>query len=488
MRLEVLTARGEELHQALGREWYLSGAGLKSPPEFQRIYDRHADLVAPEVLPAVRAAGAPALLEWAVDLVVGRRTAALEEAQVTWEQGAVLHVEGRVVPYLRAPIELANAPDRAFRVALDEARVSAVEAGLNPIRRDRLEAEREVVGALGLGDYVAARAALSGIDLDALGRSAEAFLGRTEAAYRDSLARVVRRRLGLGLGELVRSDIAWTFRASQYDAAFPPGGLVATAAAQMAEMGIDPVLGGRVRFDTDERPGKQPRAFCAPVRVPHEVYLVLRPQGGHQDYHTFWHEHGHALHFGSMDPALPFAARWLGDNSVTEGFAMLWDHMTLDPRWLARFGKLPARDAAALAFELAVAELFMARRYAAKLGYELLLHRGSYAAGGPAYAGRLTDATLFRFPEGLSLADVDPGFYAARYLRAWQLQAVLGEALRERFDVDWFRNPRAGAFVQELMARGQAENADGLARRAAGVALDFAPLVRQLEAALDAAG
>jgi hypothetical protein len=484
--LDALTARGEEMHQALGREAYLTGAGLKSQPEFQQIYARFADLTSPDVVAEVRASGSTELFEWAVDLAIGRRTAALEEAQITWEQGVTLRVGGREIPYLRAPIDLANAPDRDFRLALDRARVAAVEAGLNGLRRDRFALERDDIVALGLGDYVAARSVLSGIDLDALGRAAAAFLIRTEAAYRDGLARVARQRLGLEVGDLVRSDAAWAFRASNYDAAFRSGELVATATRQMREMGIDPVQNGRVRFDTEERPGKQPRAFCVPVLVPHEVYLVLRPQGGHQDYRTFWHEHGHTLHFASVDPTLPFAARWLGDNSVTEGFAMLWDHMTLEPRWLARYAALAPRDVRTLVFELGVSELFMARRYAAKLAYELVLHRGSYAASaGAEYAERLSTATLFRFPEGNYLADVDPGFYAARYLRAWQLQAVMGETLREQFDEDWYRNPRAGAFVQHLMSGGQQENADRLAARVTGRALDFEPLARQLEAALN---
>lgn len=485
MNLEVLIARGEEMHQALGREWYLTGAGLKSQPEFQQIYARYADLTSPEVTALVRNGGSMELFEWATDLGIGRRTAALEEAQITWEQGTVLRVGDREIPYLRAPIEMANAPDREFRTALERARVAAVESGLNALRRDRFAMERDDILALGLGDYVRARATLGSIDFDALSRAAAGFLERTEAAYRDSLARVVRQRLGLELADLVRSDAPRAFRASQYDAAFPDTALVATATKQMREMGIDAVQGGRVRFDTDERPGKQPRAFCAPVLVPHEVYLVLRPRGGHQDYRTFWHEHGHALHFASMDPALPFAARWLGDNSVTEGFAMLWDHMTVDQAWLTRYAGLSARDARTLVFELGVSELFMARRYAAKLGFELALHRGAYDGRGAEYAARLSQATLFRYPEGDYLADVDPAFYAARYLRAWQLQAVFGETLRQRFDEDWYRNPRAGAFIQHLMSGGQGENADRLAARVSGASLDFEPLARQLEAALN---
>jgi hypothetical protein len=250
-------------------------------------------------------------------------------------------------------------------------------------------------------------------------------------------------------------------------------------------MGIDPGQRGRIRFDTEERPAKQPRAFCVPVRVPEEVYLVIRPRGGHQDYRTFWHEHGHALHFASADPALPFAARWLGDNSVTEGFAMLWDHMTIDPRWLTRFAGMPPGDARSLTFELAVNELYFVRRYAAKLNYELALHRGDMTRMGPAYAELLTTATLFRYPEGDYLADVDPGFYAARYLRAWQLQAALARTLTERFDQDWYRNPRAGGFVQQLMSRGQAENADQIAARVTGSPLNFDAVIAQLEPLLN---
>ena len=47
------------------------------------------------------------------------------------------------------------------------------------------------------------------------------------------------------------------------------------------------------------------------------------------------HELGHALHFAYARAELPFEYRWLGDNSVTEGYAMLFDHRMQDAR-LAR--------------------------------------------------------------------------------------------------------------------------------------------------------
>lgn len=485
MKVDELIHRGEALHQDLGREYYLTGAGLKGDPAFQRIFERYADLQSDMALDVARASNERELLEWIIDVRVGRKVAPLEERQLTWEQQATLHVNGKTIPYLRAPIELANSPHRGFRMDLDDARVGASLTHLSGLRRKRFAIEHEAVcGALGVDDYVHANAQLSGIDLDALGRAAAGFLEATEPMYEETLRRLVRQRLGTGIADLVRSDSAWTFRADRFDAAFPANGLIATATRQMGEMGLDATAGGRIRFDTEEREGKQPRAFCAPVRVPDKVYVVLRPRGGHSDYRTFWHELGHAMHFASAAPDLSFAARWLGDNSVTEGFAMLWDHLTLDPMWLVRYGALEAGEARDLAFQLLVSELYLLRRYAAKLRYELLLHRSDFSCMGPIYAEYLTKATLFRYPEGDALQDVDPGFYAARYLRAWQLEAALSATLTERFEEDWYRNPRAGAAVRDLMSRGQAEPADRLAAAFTGVDLGFDPIVRRLAAAL----
>ena len=488
MTLEPLVARGEQLQRELGREWYLTGAGLKQDADFQSIYDRHAALQEEDALEAVRSAGIPALLEWIVDLRVGRRVAPLAERQLAWEQQTVLTVGERQIPYLRAGIELQNAPDRAFRMALDRARADAGAAGLNGIRRDRLAIEREVVCTLlGADDYVEAVAGLSGMDLARLADQAAALLVETRDLYADALARVTRRRIGVPPDDLVRADAGWAFRADAYDAAFPSAGLVATATRQMGEMGLDATEGGRVLVDTEERPGKQPRAFCVPVRVPEEVYLVLRPSGGHTDYRTFWHELGHAMHFAAVDADRPFHERWLGDNSVTEAFAMLWDHLTLDRRWLGRYTMMGQRgrgaegEIADLCFELAVSELYLLRRYAAKLGYEVLLHRSDYAAGvATEYAERLSAATGFRYPEADYLHDVDPGFYAARYLRAWQLEAALARTLVDRFDVDWFRNPAAGDFVRGLMRRGQADPADRVAVELGVAPLSFAPALERL--------
>lgn len=56
------------------------------------------------------------------------------------------------------------------------------------------------------------------------------------------------------------------------------------------------------------------------MRSPGEVYLVLTPVGGWDDFSVLFHEGGHTEHFANVDPGLAFEFRYLGDNSITEAF------------------------------------------------------------------------------------------------------------------------------------------------------------------------
>jgi hypothetical protein len=213
---------------------------------------------------------------------------------------------------------------------------------------------------------------------------------------------------------------------------------------------------------------------------------VLRPHGGQSDWSTFLHELGHALHFAYARADYPFEYRWLGDNSVTESYAMLFDGLLQDEGWLKRYTDLGPRVSAftrSSGFE----ELHFIRRYCAKLIYETHLYGGDvkWDALPDLYVELLTKATSFRYSRSEAFVDVDPGYYSARYLRAWQLQALVDETLTERYDEDWWRNPRAGPWVvQNLFAEGQRELAHDLAKRVANRELSFAPLVRMIERAL----
>jgi hypothetical protein len=235
-----------------------------------------------------------------------------------------------------------------------------------------------------------------------------------------------------------------------------------------------------VHFDTESRPTKSPRAFCSAPRIPDEVYLVVAPTGGRDDYAALFHEGGHTEHYAHVDRGLPFEFRHLGDNSVTESFAFLLDGLTSDEAWLR--AHLGVEDPVAVAgFDRAVKLLFL-RRYAAKLDYELELH-GTAAdlASMPArYVELLGGAIDVAWPEATWLSDVDAGFYVARYVRAWALEAMWRAELRERFGERWFDSVAAGDWLRGLWASGQRLDAEALAAEKLGEELSFGPLVAEL--------
>jgi hypothetical protein len=284
--------------------------------------------------------------------------------------------------------------------------------------------------------------------------------------------------------DATRSDALALFRAREFDQFFPAAEMEGRVQKQVREMGVDPTASGRIVLDTGERPGKRARAFCSPVRVPEEVYLVLRPHGGQSDWNTFLHELGHALHFAYMRPDHPFEYRWLGDNSITESYAMLFDHRMQDEGWLGRYTDVRQGSVREFLRSAGFEELHFLRRYCAKLIYETELYGGAvgWDALPDLYVDLLTRATTFRYSPADAFVDVDARYYSARYLRAWQLQAVINESLTHRFDADWWRNPRAGPWIIEsLFSEGQRELAHEQAARVSESGLSFAPLIREIE-------
>lgn len=498
LSLDRLRLDGQRFMEEVSREYFLAHAGLKATADLQTIYERHAAILGEDALALVReefrgaAPGSDAhrsarlMLEWLTDSVASRALAALDEREIEWEGSAVVRLDdGRELPYQRAAIDIGNTANRDERMRIERARARVVEAELAPLRRERFQREKELIEGMEIAPtFNATFEALSGVDLTGLVRECDQFLRDTQSMWDDVYAETVRSKLRMDPADATRADALHLLRAQEFDAHFPSASMELSIRRQASEMGIDPDAGGRIIFDTGEREGKRARAFCAPVRVPDEVYLVLRPHGGQADYRTLLHELGHALHFAYTRADYPFEWRWLGDNSVTEGYAMLLDHLMHDAGWLARYTELGRRHAPTFLRTVGFEELHFLRRYCAKLMYEVTLYGGDVGWDSlpDLYVDRLTSATTFRYEPADAFVDVDPRFYAARYLRAWQLQALLTETLVERFNEDWWRNPHAGPWVIDtLFGEGQRELAGELGERATGRALSFAPLVRAIE-------
>jgi len=240
----------------------------------------------------------------------------------------------------------------------------------------------------------------------------------------------------------------------------------------LADLGVDLKSQQNVHLDLDERPNKSPRAFCAPIEIPDRVMLVIQPMGGADDYRALFHEAGHTEHYAHTSRDLAMEEKRLGDNAVTEGWAMLLQHLTDDVDWLTR--RLDFARPNEYAVEGATGLLYMVRRYAAKILYEVEFH----AAEDPTtmrsrYTELLGDALKIEPAPQNYLSDLDAAFYVSSYLRAWGFEAQLRAFLREKFGSRWFSTREAGSLIRELWSEGQRLGAEELLREVTGATLEM---------------
>jgi len=489
--LDALREDADRFLAELDEEAYRHFAGLKDEYNLVPIYERHAELTKLSTALALgetaktfgRNAGE--LWRFACEGYLGNFVREEAERVAELEASLKASVAGEDVPYRMLRPRIGNEDDRASRERLERARNELTEAELNPHHLHAARVVHRETERLGAPTYTDL---YRGFDypLDDLAEQCRTFLAETERLWEQAGDRFFRARIGLGLGELERWDVARVWRGIAWDAAFPKDLMLPALEGTLADLGVELRAQENVELDLEDRPNKDPRAFCVPIEVPGRVVLVIKPQGGPDDWRALFHEAGHTEHFAHTAASLQMEERRLGDNAVTEGWAMLLEHLTIDPAWLER--RLDFPRPYAYAAEGATQLLWLVRRYCAKLLYELEFHTASdVAALRPRYVELLSDALKVTPSDTDYLADMDDGFYSSQYLRAWAFEAQLRAYLRERFGNAWFSRRDAGSLLRELWSEGQKHTADELLREVTGDTLDLGAVADRIREALAAA-
>jgi hypothetical protein len=272
-------------------------------------------------------------------------------------------------------------------------------------------------------------------------------------------------------------------RLSPLDATYTKERATDVCLATLSALGFDLAADTNIRLDLDDRPQKSPRACVIASDPPHVVHLITRAQGGLHDYQAFLHEAGHALHYAGVDPNLPYTFRRLSrDHALTEIYSYICEAITREPGWHAEHFGLSDEDASTNAEATIFLEALLFRRYTAKLQFELDFWTNFDQAGltSDDYSQRLTAATGIRYPSDGHLADMDPGFYSADYLRAWIRHAQLRNYLFAEAGEDWWRSPKTGELLRDLFAEGTRPSSEEIATRLGFDPYDTAPLVAEL--------
>ena len=469
--LEGVRKDCEQFLGELSREYYLHGAGLKEDLATEAIYQRYDGMFHRETIDALALHVARAdgdelrrlRILWGF-LTQGHMAVAVNhfhDRMASEISRATVVIDGETIPFRQAGSRMINEPDRIRRNVIEEA-VRNVRRTFVPLSEERMKRLHELPVEMGYPHYTALYADTKRVDFLRLRTLTDRFLEDTDALYFRTLHPALE-NMGVPPDDAHRHDGAFLFRATAFDDYFSKEKVVSTLRNTLAGMGIDLERQKNIILDIAGRPQKSPRAFCSMVRVPEEVYLVIMPIGGQMDYAAILHEAGHAEHFGNTSAAQPFEYRLLGDLSVSETYAFLFNHLPMDREWLSvHLGMEESAEWLRIAY---LEKLHIVRRYAAKLRYEVALHTHGLTGMPQVYTQTLSKATGFFYNEVDYLSDIDDGFYSAEYLRAWVLDAMLRARLRQEFGRRWFMDPRAGDYLKALWTTGQKFDAEEIAHQ-----------------------
>jgi hypothetical protein len=381
-------------------------------------------------------------------------------------------------PYLGAPRSigelavLAIGEGDPFRRAEALAAIERADAAERGRRREALAEARQAAAK------IAARGPASSDAGTELATLAARVLDDTEDAAREAFARAAHAAKAPPPRTALEALAA--LRAPGIDALVPARDRQRRLAASLAALGIEGALSSRARMVTPH--GEAALASkIAELDPPRRVGIVpsAAPEAGVASEIEACVAIGRAAAALGVAPALPPTLRRAHPGSVGRALGALFADLLADPVFVKRARSLDgaAADAlrrAALAVRLATLRTSAARVAAAASG------------GGDAQAellARALGAPDASMPAALAApTPLAPDAEAHADLRAAWLAPAIAGALRERFDSDWFRNPRAAEPIAAAASRGGGLSVEGwaaeLGASAEGSARRLAELAR----------
>ena len=426
---ESLAGTLDALVDALSEERARHEAGLEPEPALQRLFPPRGPAAHPEMVRRLRAAGDELMARRVATLRAEWHAAEREEAWRAAESAA--RVEGPDGKVLLAEAEraLPREPDRARRQALARA-IAAALAGPAVERVAAAEVRARARAEAGLAPDWA-----SVVEGDQL-------LAATDDVWRELLTFVARRDLGLRpapAGDLDRADLLRLLAFPALDGLLRPPALAAAVRSAVADLGLDL---GAVRVDEPRAPGAWPGARA------HERRVLYRAAGGAADWPALLDALGRAL---ASAPHRPHAR----DAAFGPALGGLLAGLCLEPAWLAARLELSRAQVPEVLRALGLRRLLHLRCAGAALRVAAEVERGlAGQAWREAHREALSSALLAGWDGVRAARDADAAPLAAS-VRGFAEGERLRAALRERFDEDWWRNPRTKEHLAGLLAAGR---------------------------------
>jgi hypothetical protein len=289
----------------------------------------------------------------------------------------------------------------------------------------------------------------------------DAVLAASDEAWRDVLAWTARRELGMKpvpQGNLARADLLRILGLKRWSGLFRDGMLTIDLRWALERLGLDLT---RVRIDADRRSAKWPGVHSLGARI------SFRPHGGVADWLGLFDAAGRSL-------AASYHPHHRRDAAFGHALGWLLSSLLLEPRFLVDRCDLDRRDAPDLLRALRLRRLFSLRARSAALRIASEVERGmSGAAWREGYRDAMTSALGATWDGVRAARDADGSAHRSALAGAGQ-----GEALRrsfvERFDEDWWLNPRTAEHLAALVTEGRLPEQEASVPSVAAIALSGA--------------
>jgi len=485
--LDKITNDVENFSSDINREYYLNGAGLKDDLNISTIYKKYQHLFNKQLIAEVKTRRRQAsgederklryLQSFFLENYLGMAVKEFTDKVETMQTKGIIKPDGEEIPFRLALVKIINEPNRHKREKLYQARNKFIDK-INVPLLERMQKLHDVSREFGYENYMSLFRDIKAIDFQVLKDIMQNFIKQTETIYTRRMDEELEEKVAVGLAEAEKHDVSFFLRAKEFDKYFKKEDMLKVLRGTLANMGINLEEQKNIHVDIEERPKKSPRAFCSTIKTPEDVKLVIMPQGGHDDYAALFHEAGHTEHFASVNPDLPIEYKWLGDNSVTETYAFLFEYLLTDRNWLEQSIRIDIAEQY-LRF-LALYKLLYLRSYGAKISYEIKLHTSDLYGMGEVYKDICENVLKYRHPTNHYLITVDDAFYCAQYLQAWIFEAQLHGFLQKEYGDEWFNNPKAGKYLLDMWANGQKYNVGELAKTLGYSGLNIQPLTESI--------
>ncbi len=374
------------------------------------------------------------LEHWLGGELLARGVAAESEALANLEASTTFTVDGKELPWRDLNKLLVSEKSAVKRRALwNGSHAAALRLDAAIVRRD--EKVKEVLTSLELPAPLDFAAETRGLDLDALQKSADEVLTRTDAEWKTTLQALNDATVKLPAGALTRGELPRLLKVPELvDAEFPKAKIATRAVQTLGTLGVYGQPG--LTLDLAEAAKKNPLPLTV-APSPGDVRVSVKPVGGMRDQQAVLGELGAALTLKGTRSG-SFAIDRLGNPAQTLRGSELFGSLLLEDAWLSA-NEVNNRNQVIAATK--AVRLFLLRRAAgvvlAKLETQALFDEAAARAKFVAIMTRATGITLAPEEGARWRLETDD------FLRsATQLEAMLGAAAwRETLGEGWWLKP-----------------------------------------------